>query len=130
MSKEQQAKDKIVEWMEKLEQVVSEHGGEAVDLGLTAIQVDAIGSLTTGLLLILASTLVFYASILLKNKGDNADNADIVDEDEYYFGHYALFSTSVLLFIFGVPTFFYWWNWIAAFWPKVYVAHKAIEGVL
>ena len=115
------AEDKIVEWMDKVEEVLANHGDEAVNAGLTAIQLHGFfvaGSVLIGLLV---SGGLGYLSYRLFHAGSS--------DSEIYSFLAGLVSFAIICFT-ALGAMSNYAAWIAIFDPKLALAYRAVESLL
>lgn len=109
--------DKLVQYMDAAEKVITQYGGDAVNLGLNVLRIDAgVSALAwiTGFLLCISSALAFKA-LLKKYTPSEVTGVD--------FG----LGGIVVVFVFSTmhtliePIV---WPVVGIFWPEAYAVHK------
>jgi hypothetical protein len=122
--------DKLVQYMDAAEQVITQYGGDAVNLGLNVLRIEAGGHIFIGALLSYLSY-IFYR---IARVGLNATNAQMREDNLFLEKVYesdsetpcVIFGTvgTVVAAIFAGVGLFDIWNWVGIFWPEAYAVHK------
>lgn len=117
--------DKLEQYFQAATEVITKYGGQAVDLGLMVLRIEAGQGLVFGLCgLIVGAYLLmgrYSPATLLKLCNDSyGDGKDVV----YFFG--TLFSALgvVIGFVMAAVNLFDIWNWIGIVYPEAYAVHK------
>lgn len=149
MSKTDEVQQKVVEWMDSIEEGVKEYSPEVVDAGLTVVQLIGLQELvlaTIGLLIVAAIILSGYKTYVSYHEYSKEDSPGnhgtlfkmwglrVFDSD----GDPQAGSVAIIIAVFtiigiSIPSLVSLlniWNWVAVFYPKLWIAHKAVEGVL
>lgn len=112
--------DKMEGFFDAAQKVLQQYGGDAVDLGLNVLRIDAFSQLLPGVLALCVLFLTLkVANPIVKFKQADADNDSIA-------GIVGVLGC-VSLLIAGVVTFanlFNVWAWVGLFYPEIYAVHK------
>lgn len=140
---------KLIQYMDVMEQAVSQYSSEVVQFGLDITQlglavrkVEAVIMIGLAVLCgIVARKLLSIASIL-DNLHKYKDRLPQEKWDRYYkwsgdsyqvpiglCGGLAGLFAGLLLF-FSIGELLSLWSWIGIWWPEAYLAHEAIQGVI
>lgn len=109
--------DKMDQYMSAAQEIISKYGGDAVNLGLSVLQIEAAGYLFIGFcLLILIYPTIRLFKFLAKKELEHAPDAGA----SIIFGSIAV----ILLSVFSAVNLLNIWNWVGVFWPQAYAIHK------
>ena len=121
---------------EKLKEIASDHGADAVDLTLEVIRFEGVAQIGAGLamgLLALVMGGLFWWGFNWYAKSTTAENSHGATDKYEFFGVTFQISGGILgcgFFIATVVHLVNMWAWIAIFAPKVALAKKLIDSVL
>lgn len=105
---------KLLEIINQVQDTVSSHSDQAINLVLTSTQIDGICWLLCCFFVTIIGILLVYLDIKYFSEHDHTD-----------------FTLLLLLIPFvAFLLFIYPWNWIQVFNPKLYLAHEIIGKVL
>jgi hypothetical protein len=127
MSEKEQIKDKILDWMNNAEEIVQQHGGEAVDATLTVVQIEGAGAILSGV----AALAICYGMFKLSLKIFPDKRVSVNDEGMRMFGiAFGTAPAGAITGIYGLVQVGNVWNYVAIFSPKLYLVHQAVSGVI
>lgn len=125
---QEQTMERVNEYLDKMEELVDAHAGDAVDLGLTAMRIEALSTLSQALfvLLISAGILAVIAKCFI-NKPKFAWDESI---KEYRPAFVAPMSVAGIVsgafLIAAIADFLNIWHWIGIFNPDLYAVYKFV----
>ena len=142
--------DKLVQYMDAAEQVITQYGGDAVNLGLNVLRIEAGQHILTGIIFIVVAV-ILYKIIPKSSKSYGSEIDKLIVKGYYkrgcvedskvreatgsdrtsYLGTqwnepYAFIpaALSVISVIVSAASLLNVWNWIGVFWPQAYAVHK------
>lgn len=126
---------KLESYFGAAQEVITKYGGDAIELGLLVLRLDAGQWIFLGLLLLIISLyLRKYAKGLYltavevrdeynKDREQGYSKHDISDSPTF-FPFVLLTITSVVLTVGACINLFNLWNWVGVFYPEAYAVHK------
>ena len=132
--------DKLVEYMNSAEQVIQQYGGDAAELGLNVLRIEAGYNLIYALLFGTISVIALYYSTWAFKKGLAIQNyqqeQDEVKQEKlkqmyrsdlealyFILGAVGGVVSSIALVV-NFSSLVNIWYWIGLFWPEAYAVHK------
>lgn len=112
---------KLLQVVDQVQDTVSAHGAEAVNLMLTTVSID--GAIKLGMVFILLIIAAFVGSLSFKCLNTNIGKKS-TDTDCF------VFLLALVVITISFIYLIYPWSWIHAFNPKLYLAHQIIGKVL
>lgn len=132
--------DKLVEYMNSAEQVIQQYGGDAAELGLNVLRIEAGYNLVHALVFGVISAVAIYYFIWAFRKGLAIQNyrqeQDEVKQErlkQMYRGdlevlHFIIGAVggivSTIVLVVNFSSLVNVWYWIGLFWPEAYAVHK------
>ncbi len=114
---------RLSELAAKLSSLVTEYGPEAMSLTMDTVRLAGLGPLIVGFILLCILPISTY---FLVKFAKLAGKASYSEDGPYIFG---VVACGVVTFVSAaVQTFttFYFWHYVAVFYPEAYLAHKVL----
>lgn len=122
--------DKLVQYMDAAEKVITQYGGDAVNLGLNVLRIEAAGNLVVGIAWVLLIWPLFKSvqAGLRTSDGEWRNKSTLVEllhEIDAEVPAVLLGTIGMGVAIYqSLTSLFYIWNWVGIFWPEAYAVHK------
>lgn len=120
--------DKLDQYMQAAQDVITKYGGDAVDLGLTVLRIEAIAETLTMIALVLMYVFVYKKATPLWEEGVLDNIGDPKSMKHLVWGMVAPAVSAISLLPIMLTGVFSIWPITGIFWPEAYAVHKFLLG--
>lgn len=125
---------KLVEVITQLQSIVKDNAADAVNFGLGAIRIDAIGNIVIGLVCVVSSIigaivikkLIARVHKMMEGKSKHSFGGEFSDYPEYVISIIIISVILAIASICAICAVLGTWNWVAIFQPKLWLAHQIL----
>jgi hypothetical protein len=118
--------DKMEKYFDAAQEVIDNYGGDAVELGLNALRVDAAAIIIPHLVFIIVALIFLKYLIPLMKTGWREGREDGWSDfpAKCFAGTISVFAATIALLANITDAFNNIWAWVGIFYPELYAVHK------
>lgn len=115
--------DKLEGYMSAAKSVIDTYGGDAAELGLLALRVEAASEIVRPLVLFILFAALFFYALKIAMKGFRKEFDDNSTDEAAVGAGTAISVTLGLILVFCATDIINIWAWVGIFYPEAYAVH-------